>query len=163
MSLFRWKERWRYRRAAKSRHGIHSPFVYRFVEEALRPKLPADLRQAFREAAKTRYLFGQFATLYRCAKFLSDEKIAKDQPAFEILHGTPETLDSEAAEKLALLGGGCCLIVPDIHESPERAACWERLRGDGRVNLSMDLWYLGLLMYKEDFKAKQHFVLRHPD
>jgi hypothetical protein len=158
MSFFEWKEWWHYRRASLGRHGVHSPFVYRFIEEALRPPLPPDVAQALRQSAASRSQFGEFATLFRCAKFLSDESRDAQRASFDFIKSA-----EAAPEKMKLLAEGIGIIVPGIHESPQQLGLWEEWRSDARSNLSLDLWHLGLLLFREDFKAKQHFVLRVPE
>lgn len=155
MNAFQSREWRRYRRAALGRHGVHSPFVYRFIEEALRSELPVDVREAFRGKAKSEEQFGEFATLFRCAKFFSDESAVRDRYSLDFIK-----TESEVAKKMPLLAEGIALLVPEIHQSEQRRALWDRLCTDERANLSVDLWHFGLLLFRDAFKAKQHFVLR---
>lgn len=75
--------------------------------------------------------------------------------------------NSEAVERIfsenaGRMSAGLIFIIHDIHASPHNALQWLRLREDARVNLSIDLWHIGLLFYRPDFKEKQHFVLKYP-
>ncbi|MBS1616710.1 MAG: hypothetical protein JST06_11405 [Bacteroidetes bacterium] len=161
MIFFRLKTWWHYHRNALSRHGIHSPFVYRFVEEALRPALPATAFQAFREADNTGYRSDTLELLARCSHFLQQES-QQEEACYLILKGTPEAIRQAAFEYIPQLSEGFCLLIPYIHDSPARAAVWKELVADKRINLSIEIWQLGLLFFRGDFQEKQHFVLRRP-
>ncbi len=50
-------------------------------------------------------------------------------------------------------------ILDDIYWSAEMIEAWEILKADKRVTLSIDLFSMGLLFFKKDFKEKQHFKL----
>ncbi len=155
MTAFQLKEWWRYRRAAKGRHGVHSPFVYRLIEEGLKAPLSKELRQALRSAAATAHQYSGAKTLYRCQAFLNAESI--------LLRGA----DAEETERLfsgnaERMQDGLYFIFADPHASPHNALQWLRLREDARVNLSIDLWHIGLLFFNKDFKERQHFVLKYP-
>lgn len=52
------------------------------------------------------------------------------------------------------------LIFDDIHWSPEMEAAWESIRADKRVFLTIDLFFIGLVFIREEFKIKQHFTIR---
>lgn len=51
------------------------------------------------------------------------------------------------------------LIFDDIHWSTEMEVAWELMYRHPRVSLSLDLYKMGLLFFREK-QAKQHFVLR---
>jgi predicted O-methyltransferase YrrM len=52
------------------------------------------------------------------------------------------------------------LVFDDIHWSREMEQAWETIRADDAVRLTIDLFFIGLVFFRKDFKAKQHFVIR---
>ncbi len=53
-----------------------------------------------------------------------------------------------------------CIVFDDIHWSAGMEAAWDRIRQDERVTLSIDLFFIGLIFFRKDFREKQHFVIR---
>jgi predicted O-methyltransferase YrrM len=52
------------------------------------------------------------------------------------------------------------LIFDDIHWSAEMEAAWAQIKDHPAVTLSIDLFFIGIVFFNSDFKAKQHFVIR---
>jgi predicted O-methyltransferase YrrM len=52
------------------------------------------------------------------------------------------------------------MVFDDIHWSREMEQAWETIKADDRVRLSIDLFFIGLVFFRKDFKEKQHFVIR---
>jgi len=52
------------------------------------------------------------------------------------------------------------LIFDDIHWSPEMETAWTAIRNDPRVCLTIDLFFLGFVFLRDEFKVKQDFVIR---
>jgi predicted O-methyltransferase YrrM len=52
------------------------------------------------------------------------------------------------------------LIFDDIHWSPDMEEAWELIRADSRVFLTIDLFFIGLVFIRNEFKIKQHFTIR---
>jgi predicted O-methyltransferase YrrM len=52
------------------------------------------------------------------------------------------------------------LIFDDIHWSKEMEEAWVEIKNDSRVMLTIDLFFIGIVFFKDDFKTKQHFVIR---
>lgn len=50
-------------------------------------------------------------------------------------------------------------IFDDIYWSEEMVEAWNQLKDDNRVSLSIDLFSMGILFFKKDFKEKIHFKL----
>ncbi|CAN5344977.1 class I SAM-dependent methyltransferase [soil metagenome] len=52
------------------------------------------------------------------------------------------------------------LIFDDIHWSREMEAAWEEIKNDPAVTLSIDLFFIGIVFFKKEFRVKQHFTIR---
>ena len=58
------------------------------------------------------------------------------------------------------VGGPAVLIFDDIHWSEEMEEAWMTIKNDPRVYLTIDLFFIGLVFLREEFKVKQDFVIR---
>ncbi len=64
-------------------------------------------------------------------------------------------------EQLMRYTNACSILVfDDIHWSIEMEQAWETVQADSRVRLTIDLFFIGLVFFRTDFKEKQHFVIR---
>lgn len=52
------------------------------------------------------------------------------------------------------------LIFDDIHWSAGMEKAWEEIKEHPAVSLSIDLFFIGLVFFSEEFKVKQHFTIR---
>jgi len=52
------------------------------------------------------------------------------------------------------------LIFDDIHWSKEMEEAWEEIQQHPQVTLTIDLFFIGLVFFRTDFKSKQHFIIR---
>ena len=53
------------------------------------------------------------------------------------------------------------MIFDDIHWSKEMEDAWDFIKAHDSVTLSMDLFFMGIVMFRNDFKVQQHFVIRY--
>lgn len=52
------------------------------------------------------------------------------------------------------------MIFDDIHWSNEMEQAWAEIRADEAVMLTVDLFFIGLVFFRKEFKVKQNFVVR---
>jgi predicted O-methyltransferase YrrM len=52
-------------------------------------------------------------------------------------------------------------VFDDIHWSEEMEEAWEEIKLHPAVTLTIDLFFIGIVFLKKDFKVKQHFVIRY--
>ncbi|MDQ6608877.1 MAG: class I SAM-dependent methyltransferase [Bacteroidota bacterium] len=52
------------------------------------------------------------------------------------------------------------LIFDDIHWSAEMEKAWEEIKSHPSVKCTIDIFFLGFVFLKKEFKEKQHFIIR---
>lgn len=52
------------------------------------------------------------------------------------------------------------IIFDDIHWSKEMEAAWETVKAHPAVRSSIDLFFIGIVFFREEFREKQHFKIR---
>ncbi|MEI9947217.1 MAG: class I SAM-dependent methyltransferase [Chitinophagaceae bacterium] len=52
------------------------------------------------------------------------------------------------------------LIFDDIHWSKEMEAAWQNIKEHEAVRCTIDLFFIGIVLFRQEFKAKQHFKIR---
>lgn len=52
------------------------------------------------------------------------------------------------------------LIFDDIHWSAGMEQAWRRIQADEKVFCTIDLFFLGIVFFREEFREKQHFSIR---
>jgi len=63
-------------------------------------------------------------------------------------------------ELLAKINNNSILVFDDIHWSSEMEAAWETIKDNAAVTCSIDLFFIGIVLFRKEFKEKQHFVIR---
>jgi predicted O-methyltransferase YrrM len=53
------------------------------------------------------------------------------------------------------------LIFDDIHWTKEMENAWLAIKAHPAVTLTIDLFFMGMVFFKREFKEKQHFILRY--
>jgi predicted O-methyltransferase YrrM len=53
------------------------------------------------------------------------------------------------------------LIIDDIRWSEEMEEAWHAIKNHPAVKVTIDLFFMGVVFFKEDFKRKQHFIIRY--
>lgn len=64
------------------------------------------------------------------------------------------------AALLAKANNDTILIFDDIHWSKEMEAAWKTIKEHPDVRCSVDLFFIGIVLFRKEFLAKQHFVIR---
>ncbi len=169
MSPYSLREYIRYKWQAKSRHGIHSPFVYDFIEHVL---LNKELQQqnnsgyisynagdagnfSIKLAGVPEKYMVLIATII--AYYNSPNQSFQEKPEFRFSNAENTGHLSEAQPLSSLH----ILIVSNIHTSKHTSANWKNIYTDPKVRLSIDLYHIGILFFRNEFKEKQHFTLKY--
>nr|AIA17769.1 Methyltransferase domain protein [uncultured bacterium] len=63
-------------------------------------------------------------------------------------------------ELLAKTNNDSILVFDDIHWSSEMEAAWGTIKKNAAVKCSIDLFFIGIVFFRKEFKEKQHFAIR---
>ena len=63
-------------------------------------------------------------------------------------------------ELLAKTDNDTILVFDDIHWSNDMEAAWETIKNNTAVTCSIDLFFIGIVFFRKEFKERQHFVIR---
>jgi predicted O-methyltransferase YrrM len=61
---------------------------------------------------------------------------------------------------MAQMSAAAVLIFDDIHWSADMERAWAAIRADSRVYMTIDLFFIGLVFLRDEFKIKQDFTIR---
>ena len=71
-----------------------------------------------------------------------------------------EPTESYFKELLAKINNDSILVFDDIHWSSEMEAAWETIKNHETVRCTIDLFFIGIVFFRKEFKEKQHFTIR---
>jgi hypothetical protein len=52
-------------------------------------------------------------------------------------------------------------IFDDIHWSLEMEQAWEQIKMNPEVRCTIDLFFIGIVFFRQEFKETQHFKIRY--
>ncbi len=61
---------------------------------------------------------------------------------------------------LSKINNSTILVFDDIHWSPEMEKAWKEIKTHPAVRFTIDIFFLGLIFFKNEFKEKQDFTIR---
>jgi hypothetical protein len=179
------KAYWHYRRKAKGRHGVHSPFVYAFIEGALKPpasryrRLPWPYKQAdgavkdWKPSLLLRRIVHYFdfsEIVYYDRLWVKDGGVSGNEglaqatsaPFRRLVFYTEETLAGGDFAELVKSLGENDVVLYNRPTWEDNGMAWKTISRKEQVTLSIDLFEIGLLFFSKDFKVPQEFMLRYP-
>lgn len=186
------KEFFKHLHKAKTRHGVHSPFVYDFIEQGLKKNVAAHHAKLVLVTTRHKKLINKIISYFGCNHLLwltnrdGDEEtyITIKPESGNRLQLKSEKFDFERYESYLKpdiflfdladptdwlvawkkykphFNPQTIILLTAIHHSKAHTQAWEQLCSFEEVKLSLDLYEVGLLFFKEEFKEKQHFVLK---
>lgn len=63
-------------------------------------------------------------------------------------------------ELLAKTNNDSIFVFDDIHWSSEMEAAWKTIKNNATVSCSIDLFFIGIVFFRKEFKERQHFIIR---
>ena len=174
--------------AANSKgHGIHSPFVFKFIQEKLNAKMDVDsienespsvvkLMQEIELATKYKLPKKIKRLMHRCIDqfkpsiscVMSNEsqqadlvKMDKIDFAFLAEGNSAESILKKADEVLQKMHSNSWMIIQGIHSSRAMEDAWTNAKNHPKVRLTIDLFFIGYLFCRTEQKEQEHFIIRY--
>jgi hypothetical protein len=174
--------------AANSKgHGVHSPFVFKFIEAQLNSscsvedivdkspsikKLAREIDTATTHAMPKKIkdlivrLLDKFKPANTCviANSISISACTDQKNIDFVFFGAGlsfETIQQQTDFILERLHADSWMMMEGIYSSTEMEAAWKMLKKHPKVRLSIDLFFIGLLFCRKEQKEQEHFILRY--
>lgn len=181
MSFYRLKAWFEYRRHAIGRHGLHSPAIYQLMDKSLRGRKTKFQLPEFRNDENISWKGNSL--LVRIAAHFRIEKIVvwneKGNGVFHLIEKSGPNSDSsqfntiwifESSDKLIQkfdsiknqIDEKLLIAVQEIHADSQSENAWEAVLKQPDVRISLDFFRWGILIFSDEFREKQRFVLKYP-
>lgn len=152
-------------------HGVHSPFVFSFITSVLNSK---EFSQEDDNADKYRALVNSMISFYKPIALMELElnPLNKANVLEEIekantigllyLKQNKNTADLMLYFNAAIkkVNTHSILIFENIHNSKEMEASWEQIKMHKEVKLTIDLYKLGIVFFRQEQLEKENFTIR---
>jgi len=152
-------------------HGVHSPFVFNFISSILNNK---ELKQEANYSNKYRALVIRMVAYYMPAAIMElDATPSNKADVLEEIENadtigllyikqikSAEDLISYFNAAIKNVNTNSILIFDGIHDSKEMEASWEKIKMHKEVKLTIDLYKLGIVFFRQEQLEKENFIIR---
>jgi len=151
-------------------HGVHSPFVFNFISSILNNK---ELSEEAASANKYHALVNRMIDFYKPAVVMEIEASSNQVHALKVIDGAEAIglfylkQNKNAADLMIYFNAAIkkvntqsILIFDGIHESKEMEANWEKIKMHYEVKLTIDLYKLCIVFFRQEQLEKENFTIR---
>jgi hypothetical protein len=171
--------------AANSKgHGVHSPFVFKFIQEILNAK--STMVGVENSAPIVKKILQEIeavssSSLKPKIKLLIARLVQSLNPLTFSVTGELKPFEANAPIDFAFIGEGqdeakmlqgvnklidnmhsnSCIILHGIHTDSTMEAGWNLLKKHSNIRLTIDLFSIGILFCRTAQKEQEHFIIRY--
>jgi len=175
-----------FKRKATNRHGIHSPFLYRFLDEVVYAK-ETPKGNPPKKRRKEFLLYLRMFTSFKVHRIFlsqSDEffkQLLKDYHSLNpdvVFKTYDSTKTSPLHDDIYILNtsdnqreiiktihsspnkNDSIVIIPQIRASKEQHALWETIKNEEMTRVSLEFYHFGLIFFRTE-NSIEHFKIRY--
>lgn len=154
--------------ASTNQHGVHSPFIYKYITQCLYAKPHYKTSKTTNVVLKS---IGYFKATHLLitpddprlkSRVLEEyQSVGFTSPTFDIIY-----VDGKEPKEIttSLLGNNdihndTVVLINAIHKNKNANAAWKSLKSIKEVIVTLDLFYCGAVFFRKE-QAKQHFKIR---
>ena len=151
-------------------HGVHSPFVFNFISSILNNK---ELKQEANYSNKYRALLIRMVAYYMPEVVMEFEATPSNKAdvleeienadTIGLLHvkqnKNAEDVISYFSAAIKKVNTESILIFDGIHDSKEMENSWEAIKMHKEVKLTIDLYKLGIVFFRQEQLEKENFII----
>jgi hypothetical protein len=167
-------------------HGVHSPFVYKFIREDLNANKSSEelmihdpaLKQRLAEInsvlsghlpEKIKKLIVLMIDKWKPASFYisgegSGSNTTLEAAADFVFLGASSLKDSvlsKAVNLIDMMHPNSLLVLEGIHSSSVMEQAWDAVKKNPKSRLTIDLFFIGLVFCRTEQKEQEHFIIRY--
>ena len=90
--------------------------------------------------------------------------VINNRPSFDFIfidgNHRQEPTERYFSKLLTRINNDTIMVFDDIHWSKEMEAAWDSIKSHPEVSCTIDLFFIGIVLFRKEFLAKQHFVIR---
>lgn len=154
-------KRWLFNLGARNRHGIHSPFVFQFLDQALyTPRHRSGPRsQRLLGAALAHFAPKRVGVMHPEGEVCRQVASLTLPPYDAYLAETPDPGLADLIRDFALWNPDAFVYVGGLDQSRQARAHWKTLCNLPQVRVCLETFSAGLLFFRPQ-QAPQHFKIR---
>ncbi|QJD96718.1 hypothetical protein HH214_12970 [Mucilaginibacter robiniae] len=174
---------------AITRHGLHSPFVYRLVDEVIYDfspkKVYADMQNSLADVHKLNRVDKLLYRLVSDAHPRHLYTLTEPTPADQLImqtaapqatwlkpeqptpadliwidaHQHPERLWLYFEQSLTHVQAQTCMLIKNVHRNAQTEQAWQAIKANPQVTVTVDLFWLGLVYFRTG-QVREDFLIR---